>query len=368
MQKPTKILMPFIALLTLLIAGTVMADQSFEDFKREEIKRFVSYVDEQEKDYNAYKQEVLAKWGEFIGSTKKVWVDYGDDKEIRSQVDFEKGKISVDILVPKSAPDPEQVAREKIKKELKRMVSDKWPTGANPLAGQVQVEGSQTLNEKNVDTFVNDKLRQKMELSNRIITQEKEPPKQVVSVEFPMVPDHLKVRAEKYRPTILHYSRERHLDPTVVFGVIHTESAFNPMARSHVPAFGLMQIVPASGGRDAYRYVFKKDIKPTAKYLYNPENNINLGTAYLSLTKNRYFAGVKDETSAYLMTVAAYNTGAGNVARALTGKTSLKLAAEKANQMSAQEVYTALRRNLPYAETQAYVQHVFSRSKLYRGL
>ena len=342
--------------------------EDFDKFVEQQNQSFNTYLDEQEKDYAAYVEEIRAKWGEFIGSTKKVWVDYGDDKESRSRVDFQQGSVIVDVLLPKGEKDVQKVATEKIKAQLKRMVSDRWPTGQNPLAGQIAAEDGKTLSSKNVDAFVEDKLKSKLTVSPAPAPQKEAAAKEVVSVKIDMVPDHLKIRAERYKPIVDRECKKQHIDPSIVFGVIHTESYFNPMARSHVPAFGLMQIVPASGGRDAYRYVFKKDIKPTAKYLYNPENNINLGTAYLSLTKNRYFAGVKDETSAYLMTVAAYNTGAGNVARALTGKTSLKLAAEKANQMSAQEVYTALRRNLPYAETQAYVQHVFSRSKLYRGL
>ena len=54
---------------------------------------------------------------------------------------------------------------------------------------------------------------------------------------------------------------ERHTfgDPPVVFAVIHTESYYNPKARSGAPAYGLMQLVPTSGGRAAYRYVYKKD-------------------------------------------------------------------------------------------------------------
>jgi membrane-bound lytic murein transglycosylase C len=140
------------------------------------------------------------------------------------------------------------------------------------------------------------------------------------------------------------------------------------MARSHIPAYGLMQLVPASGGRDSYKYIFKEDKKPSANFLYNPENNINLGVGYLALTKNVYFKGVKNPTIAYLLTIAAYNTGAGNVARALTGKTSLKPAIEKANKMTTKEIHMALRKKLPHKETQDYIQRVFGRSKIYRGL
>jgi membrane-bound lytic murein transglycosylase C len=183
-----------------------------------------------------------------------------------------------------------------------------------------------------------------------------------------MVPEHLKIRADRYKPIVLKYCKQRNIDPSIVFGVIHTESYFNPMARSHIPAYGLMQLVPASGGRDSYKYVFKEDKKPSAQFLYNPENNINLGVGYLDLTKNVYFSGIENPTIGYLLTVAAYNTGAGNVARALTGKTNLKTAIAKANTMTTKEIHMALRKKLPHKETQDYIQRVFGRSKIYRAL
>jgi peptidoglycan lytic transglycosylase C len=344
------------------------ANEDFQSFVKQEKEQFSSFIDEQEKDYAAYQAAVRAKWGEFIGSSKKVWVDYGTEKESRSQVDFKAGKISIEVLIPKDEKDPRQVASEKIKRQLKRMMSDRWPTGKNLLAGQVAVDGQKTLSTKNVDEFVTRHLKQKLKISSKLIPQKSAPPKRVVSVEVQMVPEHLRIRAERYKSTVLKYCDQRNIDPSVVFGIIHTESYFNPMARSHVPAYGLMQLVPVSGGRDAYKHVFKEDKKPSPKFLYNPENNINLGVGYLDLTKNVYFAGIENPGIAYLLTVAAYNTGAGNVARALTGKTRLKPAVKKAQTMTTEDIHLALRKKLPYKETQDYIQRVFRRSKIYRGL
>lgn len=363
----------FLAALSFLLSlvviyPTIAADEDFQAFVKQEKEQFSSFIDEQEKDYAAYQEAVKAKWGEFVGSTKKVWVDYGSEKESRTQVNFESGKISLEVLIPKDEKDPRQVATEKIKRQLKRMMSDRWPTGKNPLAGQISVDGKKDLSVEDVDKFVQERLRQKLMISSKLIPQKAAPPKRVVSVEVQMVPEHLKIRADRYKPIVLQYCKQRNIDPSIVFGVIHTESYFNPMARSHIPAYGLMQLVPASGGRDAYKYVFKEDKKPSAEFLYNPENNINLGVGYLALTKNVYFTGIENPTIAYLLTVAAYNTGAGNVARALTGKTSLKPAIKKANSMTTKDIHIALRKKLPHKETQDYIQRVFGRSKIYRGL
>lgn len=352
--------------------STNAAEENFADFVRQEQESFHSYIDEQERDYAAYVKEVREKWGEFLGSTKKVWVDYGNGKESRSRVDFEQGNIIVDVIVPKAEKSAEksfeELAAQKIKTQLKRMVSDKWPTGENPLANQIEAAKGETLNTSNVDEFVKERIKERLEVTPQKVPEKDAEPQQVVSVRIPMVPEHLKIRADKYKPLVEKYCKKRNLDESVVYGLIHTESFFNPMARSHIPAYGLMQIVPASGGRDAYKRVFNKDKKPSAEFLYDPENNINLGTAYLNLTKDVYFKGIDNTTTAYLLTVAAYNTGPGNVAKAITGTTRLGPTVEKANSMSIKEVHSALRKKLPYKETQKYIQKVFSRSKLYRGM
>jgi membrane-bound lytic murein transglycosylase C len=355
--------------LFLAVANPIFAsDEDFQSFVKQEKEQFSSFIDEQEKDYAAYQAEVRSKWGEFIGSSKKVWVDYGADKESRSQVDFKSGKISLEVLIPENEKNPRQAASEKIKRQLKRMMSDRWPTGKNLLTGQISVDGKKDLSPENVDKFVQERLKEKLKTSSKLIPQPSAPPKRVVSVEVQMVPEHLKIRADRYKPIVLKYCKQRNIDPSIVFGLIHTESYFNPMARSHVPAYGLMQLVPVSGGRDAYKHLYNEDKKPSAEFLYNPENNINLGVAYLDLTKNVYFAGIENPGIAYLLTVAAYNTGAGNVARALTGKTDLKPAVKKAQSMTTEDIHMALRKKLPYKETQDYIQRVFSRSKIYRGL
>ena len=343
-------------------------DQDFADFVKQDQEAFTSYLDEQERDYAAYKKEVRAKWGEFLGSTRKVWVDYGNKKESRGRVDFEEGYIIVDAIVPKAEKNFKELAAEKIKTQLKRMVSDKWPTGENPLEGQIEAPNGQTLDSSNVDEFIKERLKAKLKVKPRPVPDKDSQPQEVVSAKIKMVPEHLRIRAAKYKPLVDKYCQNRHLDPSVIYGLIHTESFFNPMARSHIPAYGLMQIVPASAGRDAYKLVFKEDKKPSAEFLYDPENNINLGTAYMDLTKNVYFKGIESTTTAYLLTIAAYNTGPGNVAKAITGSTKLGPTVQKANTMTIKEVHAALRNKLPYQETQKYVQKVFSRSKLYRAM
>ena len=78
-----------------------------------------------------------------------------------------------------------------------------------------------------------------------------------------------------------------------------------------------MQLVPTSGAREAYRYLYKQDRIVSDTYLYNPGNNIKLGTAYLNQLYYKYLAGIKNEQSRQWAMIAAYNTGPGNVFRSL---------------------------------------------------
>lgn len=92
-------------------------------------------------------------------------------------------------------------------------------------------------------------------------------------------------------------ARLRNLDPTFVSRLIRAESAWNPTAVSPAGARGLMQIMPGTGG----------DLGLTTREaFFNPQQNIQAGTQYLSQL-SRQFGG-----NPYLM-AAAYNAGPGRV-------------------------------------------------------
>lgn len=113
--------------------------------------------------------------------------------------------------------------------------------------------------------------------------------------------------------TIIQDSAQRNnLRPELVTAVIHNESGFVKSALSPKGAIGLMQVMPGTA----------------AKYgnynLYDPKDNITVGTKHLAYLMNKY---------KYLPhALAAYNAGEGNV--------------DKYNGVP------------PFAETQAYVVKV----------
>jgi membrane-bound lytic murein transglycosylase C len=187
-----------------------------------------------------------------------------------------------------------------------------------------------------------------------------------VSVSFKLVSNHLEVRARKFHPLVQDHAQKHALDPAVIMAVIHTESVFNPRARSRTPAYGLMQLSPSTGAREAYRMLYAKKQKLTAQYLYDPKNNIELGTAYFNILENKYMGKILDPKSRTYCAVGAYNAGAANVGRAFISKQSFTQATPVINRLKPAEVYARLVESLPFRESRNYVRKVFNRTRLYR--
>ena len=97
-------------------------------------------------------------------------------------------------------------------------------------------------------------------------------------------------RAALYDAVIEQESAANDVDPNLVRAVIQAESAFNPWARSHKGAMGLMQLMPAT----AREYGV---LDP-----YNPIENIRAGVAYLKQLLVRFANNVE-------LALAAYNAG-----------------------------------------------------------
>lgn len=100
----------------------------------------------------------------------------------------------------------------------------------------------------------------------------------------------------RWRDFILRIANEYQVDPHLITAIIHSESNFNHQAISPKGALGLMQVMPQT----AQRFGFKE--------LFDPENNIRAGTAYLKWLLLRF----NDDVT---LAVAAYNAGENAVLR-----------------------------------------------------
>ncbi len=176
--------------------------------------------------------------------------------------------------------------------------------------------------------------------------------------------------APKFLDMVNRYSKKTGVDAALIFGIIYQESRFNPNAVSSAEAYGMMQLVPKSGGIEAFRKARGESVKPTKEYLMDPENNIELGATYLGMLLFDYWTkGVNNMASREYCAISGYNTGPGNVSRAFTGSTGkLAEAQTRANSMAPDELFDYLRANLPYAETRDYLLRVSAARRHYQQM
>jgi membrane-bound lytic murein transglycosylase C len=184
-------------------------------------------------------------------------------------------------------------------------------------------------------------------------------------VELHMVRNFEAKNAAHYRPLVERYATRYGVSPTLVLAIIRTESNFNPFAVSAAPAYGLMQLVPTSGGREALRRVSGRDEAPSPQYLLDPDHNIELGSAYLGELSNEEFRSVANPASRDYCVIAAYNTGAGNVMR--TFSRNREEALQDINAMPPSALFDRLRTGLPFEETRTYVVRVTGYRRAYAG-
>ncbi|MBV1871566.1 MAG: transglycosylase SLT domain-containing protein [Gammaproteobacteria bacterium] len=182
---------------------------------------------------------------------------------------------------------------------------------------------------------------------------------------IPLPKDRMRRKAKEYMPHVKKYADQFQIPADVMMAIMHTESHFNPLARSHIPAFGLMQIVPRTAGRDASRVLYNKQKLFTAGFLYQPENNIKVGAAYLNVLSFKYLKNIKNPLSRLYCMVAAYNTGSTNVALAFTRVPRMQKAVGVINEMGNQQVLMRLIKYLPKKETRDYVEKVLKRRDVY---
>ncbi len=106
---------------------------------------------------------------------------------------------------------------------------------------------------------------------------------------------------------IVNESIRQGVDPLFVAAVIKSESAFNPRARSHKGAQGLMQIMPATGA-----WLARQQNIPHGR-LSDPGHNLRLGISYLKYLEEN-FKGDR------IFALVAYNWGPGHLDSASGGR------------------------------------------------
>lgn len=143
---------------------------------------------------------------------------------------------------------------------------------------------------------------------------------------------------------ITYWATQRKLDKYQVAGLIRQESVFNPRAKSHANAYGLMQLLVPTARSMARKYVSKTSMV-TSDTLFQPSVNIELGTAFM---RDQF-----DKFGRIEYVAVAYNAGPGRVN---PWRTSLPVEID--------EFVEAI----PFRETKGYVQGVIRNTAQYRRL
>ncbi|WP_321471216.1 murein transglycosylase domain-containing protein [Halarcobacter sp.] len=294
---------------------------------------------------------------------QKEYVKYLQNYKSRALIDFDNGLVTVETLDTKESlknaivttlllPDDPRAADLFGAKKIK--------LGDTPyLLGEVKDDQNKDIRyqwraNRYADILIKTRLKEKnIKDGNKNL--------KVTYVTIPMIKDHASVRVKKFKPFVEKFARRYNLSKNLVYAIIKTESNFNQFAVSSAGAFGLMQIVPSSAGQDAYKYVKGKNHKPSSSYLFNAQNNIELGSAYIDILNSKYLKGINNKISKEYCVISAYNTGSGNVLK--TFSKNRNSAINIINKKSALEVYNTLKNNLPYKETRRYLNKVITYKK-----
>jgi soluble lytic murein transglycosylase len=147
-----------------------------------------------------------------------------------------------------------------------------------------------------------------------------------------------------YAELVVDESKQRGIDPLVMYALMRQESQFVAAARSHADARGLTQVIPSTGGGIAEQL---GDADFDASDLYLPHVSIRYGTYYLASNLPQFDGKL-------LPTLAAYNGGPGNAARWMDGSALID-----------PDLY---RERIDLFETGDYLERVYTNYGFYRFL
>ena len=329
----------------------------------------VNYVRQKAKPYWGNKAKVASKY---------EYVKYAKDFKARSSINFENGIIRVETT---ATSNPKQVLKEVIANTL---LNTQNPENVDQFSTRHSVQVGEPFLYNRITDHDGKKIRWPWRAKryaqhlvdtklykDRITTTQGSKQRYYVKInmkneKFSHTSSYSSnsTNSGQYYSSIVNTQAKRFdINPALIFALIETESHFNPLATSAIPAYGLMQVVPRSAGRDAWKFLTKHKGQPSRNYLFNPKNNIEMGSAYVHILLNRYLSKIKNIKTREYCAIAAYNTGSGNVLKSF--HKSRKLAFNKINSLSPEAVYKHLRAKLPYKETRDYIQKVTKAKKRY---
>ena len=139
------------------------------------------------------------------------------------------------------------------------------------------------------------------------------------------------------------------VEKALMMAIIRQESQLNRYAKSSAGAAGLMQLMPSTADNVAKM----AGVDYSYERLFEKDYNMLLGSFYLGKR-------VKDFNGSYIMAIASYNAGIGNV------KTWVGRFGDPRQARSLDEVIDWME-SIPFSETRNYVQRVLENLQVYRA-
>ncbi|HCH1001768.1 TPA: membrane-bound lytic murein transglycosylase MltC [Vibrio parahaemolyticus] len=309
---------------------------------------------------NSFSGNIKKRWGqrEVKYAGKSNYVKYIDNYLSRTEVDFQKGLITIETVSP---TEPQKHLKNAI---ITTLLTPDDPANVDLFSSkEIKLEGQPFLYKQVLDqdkkpiqwSWRANRFADYL-IANNIKTKDVDF-KKAYYVEIPMVADHFSKRSYQYADIVRRASKKYDIPEDLIYAIIKTESSFNPYAVSWANAYGLMQVVPKTAGRDVFKLVKNKPGQPSPEYLFNPENNIDTGTAYFYILKNRYLREVQHPTSLEYSMISAYNGGTGGVLNTFN-RSDRKRAMRDLNSLQPNQVYWALTKKHPNAEARRYLEKV----------
>jgi membrane-bound lytic murein transglycosylase C len=336
---------------------------ALKGFARHKSIRYIQHPKQLQTDIKfltSFIKNISTSWGKenVLVPQKKEYVKYLQNYKSRAVIDFTQGIVRVETLGNKKDLKKSIVTALLLPDDPRSVDlfgSKDAKLGGTPyLFGEVKDDMHKNIRYQWRAKRYADILLQTNYKTDMIKRNGK--PVKISYVEFPMVRDHADIRIVKFKPLVKKYAKKYNISESLVYAIIKTESDFNQFAVSSTGAYGLMQIMPKTAGRDAYLHVKGQKHTPSKIYLFNAKNNIELGVAYLNILNKKYLAGIYNPVSREYCVISAYNTGSGNVLKTFNKDRSR--AKKVINTLTPNVVYTKLRKHLPYDETRRYLRKV----------
>ena len=328
-------------------------------------KRFIRdvryYITHFKKEVAVFEKHILI-WPNHEKPSAKRFVKYTQHYKARAVIDFQRGYLEVDSL--KKEYLKKAVINAVLMPDDPRSVdlfSDKIILKGRPfLAYEIyDFDNKPVLYQWRAQRFADYLIKHRVR--KKIINK-----KSYYYVRINLAKNSENVRVKRYLPIVKNYSYKYKINKSLILGIIKTESDFNPYAVSYVPAFGLMQIVPTTAGVEGYKRAYGYKHIPSRKFLFNANNNIHIGSAYLNILYYRYLSRIKNPLNRTYCMISSYNAGIGNVLKVFSIRRDRAVAI--INSLTPNEVYNRLKYRLPTDEARRYLPKVLNNQKKFIGI